>query len=342
VTDEHLQPALDRLADTLRITMRAQAVRANEPLARYTALRIGGPADLLAVVESAQMLRQAVTVAWENGVPCRVLGGGSNVLVSDTGVRGLVVLNRARAVTFVPRRQGGGETVKAESGVSFSTLAQQCVTRGLAGLEWAVGIPGTVGGAVSGNAGAWGSNVASTLVRATILEPGGMVTEWPVERFEYEYRSSTLKRQAQRAIILEAEFALQAEDRKTLKARVAEITAQRKASQPPGATCGSVFKNPPGDYAGRLIETAGLKGQRRGGAEISSLHANFIVNRGEATATDVTALIALARKAVQLQFGVALELEIELVGEWRTSRRDTSATERENQHVADSTQGLVP
>lgn len=342
---EHLRPALDRLAHTLRGTIGAQAVRASEPLARYTALRIGGPADLLAVVESAQMLSRAVSVAWESGVPCRVLGGGANVLVSDTGVRGLVVLNRARAVTFVPRGRGAGETVMAESGLSFSTLAQQCVARGLAGLEWAVGIPGTVGGAVSGNAGAWGSNVASTLVRATILEPEGMVSEWPVERFEYEYRSSSLKRQAPRAVILEAEFALREEDRETLKARVAEITARRKASQPPGATCGSVFKNPPGDYAGRLIEAAGLKGQRRGGAEISPLHANFIVNHGEATATDVATLIDLAQKEVQSQFGVALELEIELVGEWKASKRGTSAMERANQQerqVADSTQGLVP
>lgn len=345
MTDEHLQPALDRLADTLSLTMGAQAMRANEPLARYTALRIGGPADLLAVVESVEMLRQTVTAAWESFVSCQVLGGGSNVLVSDAGVRGLVVLNRARAVTFVPRRPGGGRTVRAESGVSFSTLAKQCVARGLAGLEWAVGIPGSVGGAVSGNAGAWGSNVASTLVRATVLEPDAGVSEWPVERFEYEYRSSTLKRQASRAVILQAEFALQDEDRQTLKARVADITARRRMSQPPGATCGSVFKNPPGDYAGRLIEAAGLKGQRRGGAEISPLHANFIVNRGEATATDVIALIDLARKAVQSQFGVVLELEIELVGEWRTSPRNLSATERANQQEwqgADSTQGLVP
>jgi UDP-N-acetylmuramate dehydrogenase len=234
--------------------------------------------------------------------------------VSDAGVRGLVVLNRARAVTF------GELQVRAESGASFSTVARRCVARGLAGLEWAASIPGTVGGAVVGNAGAWGGDVASTLVRATILEPAGAVVEWPVAQFDYGYRTSVLKRQSlegtPRAIVLAAEFALRAGDRGTLEAQVTSINSRRKASQPPGATCGSVFKNPPGDYAGRLIEAAGLKGKRREGAEISSLHANFIVNHGQATAADVKALIDEARQAIQAQFGVSLELEIELMGAW--------------------------
>jgi UDP-N-acetylmuramate dehydrogenase len=289
-------------------------VQANEPLARYTALRIGGPADLFASVVSVQALRQAVELAWECQVPCHVLGGGSNVLVSDAGVRGLVVLNRARAVTF------GDLWVRAESGASFSTLARRCVARGLAGLEWAASIPGTVGGAVIGNAGAWGGDVASTLVRATILAPGGGAVDWPVDRFGYGYRTSVLKRQSlggtPRAIVLAAEFALQAGDRGALDGKVADIAARRKASQPPGATCGSVFKNPAADYAGRLVEAAGLKGKCRGGAEISNVHANFVVNHGQATATDVKALIDEACLAVQAQFGISLELEIELMGAW--------------------------
>jgi UDP-N-acetylmuramate dehydrogenase len=201
------------------------------------------------------------------------------------------------------------------------------VRRGLAGLEWAVGIPGTIGGAVVGNAGAWGGDVASTLIRATILTPDGAIAEWPVSNFEYGYRASLLKRQnaeaaendarnSARAIVVDAEFALQPSEGEALAGRVAEITAQRKASQPPGASCGSVFKNPPADYAGRLIEAAGLKGQRLGAVEISAVHANFMVNHGGATATEVWAMISLARRTVWEQFGVELELEIERIGDW--------------------------
>jgi UDP-N-acetylmuramate dehydrogenase len=299
------------------------AVHRDQPLARHTALRIGGPADLLVVAETSEALRQAVLLAREHQVPFRVLGGGSNVLVSDAGVRGLVVLNRARATTFQPAGTDaatGAPRVSAESGASFSTVARQCVLRGLAGLEWAATIPGTVGGAVVGNAGAWGGDVASTLVWASVLERGETVVEWPVERFEYSYRSSILKRQASPgllpAVVLEAEFALQQGDRGALETRVADMAARRKASQPSGATCGSVFKNPLGDYAGRLIEAAGLKGACKGNAEISPVHANFVVNRGEAAASDVEALIALARQRVQAHSGITLELEIELVGEW--------------------------
>jgi UDP-N-acetylmuramate dehydrogenase len=329
---------LEPLADALRAALDLN-VQIRQPLARYTAFRIGGPADLLVVADQVTTLRQAVALAWDQNVPCRILGGGCNVLVSDAGVRGLVVLNRARAITFPPRptlaggearnTQHGTRRVRAESGASFSTVAQRCVAQGLAGLEWASGIPGTVGGAVVGNAGAWGSDVASTLTEATLLEPGGVVVKWPAARLEYSYRQSVLKRRTDvaeravsstgsrpKAVVLEAEFAVRKGDRESLRARVAEIAARRKATQPPGATCGSVFKNPPGDFAGRLIEAAGLKGQRRGDAEISGVHANFIVNRGQATATDVKSLIDLMGQTVQTRFGVTLELEIELVGSW--------------------------
>lgn len=311
---EQDRPALARLAEALAALLGPGSVRENEPLARYTAFRIGGPADLLAVAQSSEALRQVVTLAWDVGVPCRLLGGGSNVLVSDDGVRGLVVLNRARGMRFT---EAG---VNAESGASFSTVARRCVAQGLAGLEWAVGIPGTVGGAVVGNAGAWGGDVASTLVQAMMVEPGGQVSVWPVARFDYAYRTSVLKQRAahktQHAVVLEAEFALQGGEREALEAWVTEIADRRKASQPPGATCGSVFKNPSGDYAGRLIEAAGLKGRRCGGAGISPIHANFIVNCDAATTADVKSLIDLARREVSARFGVALELEVELLGEW--------------------------
>ncbi len=337
-----------RLVRDLEIALGSGAVQVDQPLARYTALRIGGPAQLLVVAETVEALRQAVTLAWQHEVPCRVLGAGSNLLVSDAGVRGLVVLNRAKAMSF-PGLEGagrkGGMAVKAESGASLSTVTRRCVMRGLAGLEWAANIPGTVGGAVVGNAGAWGGDVASTLVQAAVLAPGGTVVEWPVERFEYGYRTSALKRRLSDStpapVVLEAEFALTLGDRAALEARVAEITARRKASQPPGASCGSVFKNPPGDYAGRLIEATGLKGQRRGAAEISPVHGNFIVNLGGASAADVRALIDLARNAVLAESGVELELEIQLIGEWQEDQAEAALpAEREASGMGSRT--LVP
>lgn len=304
---------LPALAAALRTALGPDSVAEGAPLARYTSLRVGGPADLLVMAEDAEALRGAVSLSWEGGVPCRVLGSGSNVLAADTGVRGVVVLNRAKAASVVERG------LRAESGAALATVARMAVAASLAGLEWASGIPGTVGGAVVGNAGAWGSNVASCLRQATMLQTDGSLGNWPAERFEYGYRTSVLKRRGagRRPIVLAAEFALEPGEEQTLRARVAEIAAGRRASQPAGASCGSVFKNPPGDYAGRLLEAAALKGERRGEAVVSPIHANFIINEGGASAQDVFSLIQHMRQEVQARFGIALELEIELLGEWQ-------------------------
>lgn len=305
---------LRELAQVLGVTLGEPNVQERQSLARYTSLRVGGPADLLAVTRNAGELRQAVTLAWALKVPCRVLGSGANVLVSDAGIQGLVVLNRARSADF------GERGVNAESGASFSTIARQSVTRGMAGLEWATGIPGTVGGAVVGNAGAWGGNVASALVEVSILKPPSSVETWPAERLEFGYRTSVLKSGTALgqppAIVLGARFSLEAGDPEELKSRVAEIARHRKRSQPTGASCGSVFKNPPDDYAGRLIEAAGLKGYRHGGAHVSKVHANFIVNDRDATATDVRVLIDTMKREVEALSGFCLDLEIELLGAW--------------------------
>jgi UDP-N-acetylmuramate dehydrogenase len=309
----HNDTALEELTNALKAELGPSLVRENELLARFTAFRIGGPARLMVIATSREALCQAVIRAQSYNVPIWILGNGSNILVSDAGVQGLVVLNRAQAICFE------SSSVRAESGASLSSVARRCIARGLGGLEWAVGIPGSVGGAVVGNSGAWGGDVASTLVQSTVLEPGGSIVTWQPEQFGYAYRSSVLKGQKTwqkpSPVILDAEFALWQGERETLKRRAVLITARRKATQPPGATCGSVFKNPSGDYAGRLIEAAGLKGYRVGGAEISPVHANFIVNRGNATAANVKALIDLARQSVQLQFGIVLEPEVELLGD---------------------------
>jgi UDP-N-acetylmuramate dehydrogenase len=290
-----------------------------EPLARYTSARLGGPAEFFAVAEGADELAEMVRAAWRVGVKITLLGGGSNLLVSDAGVRGLVVLNRARAVEF--RENSDPPVVRAESGMNLGVLARQCVLRGLGGLEWAATVPGTVGGAVYGNAGAHGGDLAGCLLMAEILQPDGTVRQWSPEELAFGYRTSALKRHGlgqngRGAVVLAAELALRRGDAAELQARVEEFVAHRKSTQPPGASIGSMFKNPPGDYAGRLIEAAGLKGARIGQAEISSLHANFFVNLGDARAADVFALIHLAHEAVKTKFGVNLQLEVELVGEW--------------------------
>jgi UDP-N-acetylmuramate dehydrogenase len=205
--------------------------------------------------------------------------------------------------------------VWAEAGVNFGALARHAAQRGLAGLEWAAGIPGTVGGAVVGNAGAHGSDMAGCLVVAEILHRQGQ-EHWPVERFAYGYRSSIIKRGAEEAIVLNATLRLERSTPQAVQERMDTYVAHRRRTQPPGASMGSMFKNPPGDYAGRLIEAAGLKGARIGEAEISRLHANFFVNLGQAKAADISQLIRLARREVAEKFGVELELEIEMVGDW--------------------------
>ena len=288
------------------------AVREHVALGPFTSARIGGPADVLLTVKSAEELSQAVEMLTEESLSYLILGGGSNILVSDRGVSGLVVLNRARGIRFMDDDR---PSVRAESGTTFSNMANRCASKGFGGLEWAAAVPGSVGGAVYGNAGAFESDVAGTLKQVEVLS-GSRRETWSCDRLGYSYRSSALKRGEVKAIILAAAFSLVKAPQAELSRRVEEILMRRKATQPPGASMGSMFKNPPGDFAGRLIEAAGLKGRRIGNAEISPIHANFFVNHGRASADDVRALIELARRDVLARFGVELELEIELVGEW--------------------------
>jgi UDP-N-acetylmuramate dehydrogenase len=264
-------------------------------------------------VKSADELAETMIRIWEARLPYVIIGGGSNVLVSDRGVRGLVVLNRARAVRF---ETGDQPKVWAEAGVVFSNLANRCASHGLSGLEWAATVPGTIGGAVYGNAGAFGGDVSGNLIQAEILTAPRQRAQWPVEKMEYGYRASVLKRGDFKSIVLSAELSLKNATVAEVSAKIAQFSEHRKATQPPGASMGSMFKNPPDNHAGRLIEAAGLKGARIGNAEISTVHGNFFVNHGDTKASDIRALIELAQKTVADKFGIKLELEIELIGEW--------------------------
>ena len=287
-------------------------VKENVSLAPYTSARIGGPADILITVESADDLARTIKLLNKLDMDYLMLGGGSNVLVSDRGVRGVVVLNRAKGVRF---HTDEAPFVAAESGVIFSNLANRCAARGLGGLEWAATVPGTIGGAVYGNAGAFGGDMLGSLIRAELLTENGR-EKFSAEQMGYGYRTSILKRGELDAVVLSAELRLTNSTREQVSANIEQFSAHRKTTQPPGASMGSMFKNPNGDYAGRLIEAAGLKGTRIGNAEVSPLHGNFFINHGATRAEDIRALIELVMKTVKEKQGVDLELEIELVGDW--------------------------
>jgi UDP-N-acetylmuramate dehydrogenase len=225
-----------------------------------------------------------------------------------------VLVNRARNVRIDARSDM--PSVWAESGANLGAVARQVALRGLSGLEWAAGIPGTLGGAVYGNAGANSGDMSGNLALAEILHRTSGRESWTVEQMQYSYRSSAMKRHPGDAVILAARLRLDHDEPARVQSRMDEFSARRRNTQPPGASLGSMFKNPPGDFAGRLIESAGLKGERSGAAEISPIHANFFVNLGGASSTDIARLIALARRRVLEQTGVRLELEVELLGSW--------------------------
>lgn len=289
-------------------------LRQDVSLAPYTSSRIGGLADFLIEVRSSEELERIAKLLWKMDMPFRILGGGSNVLVSDRGVRGAVILNHARDVSFLESESG--PRVKAESGASLGSVSRRTIEHAWTGMEWASTIPGTIGGAIVGNAGAHGGDIASCLEMAEILQPKQQVEVWPVQRFEYGYRDSVLKRLPQPFVILTATFRLGTTTMEMAKRKLKEFVDYRQRTQPSGPSWGSMFKNPPGKSAGRLIDTAGLKGLQIGGARVSAKHANFFINLGDASASDVLRLIRLVRKEVAERFNIMLELEVELFGDW--------------------------
>src|SRR5512138_984848 len=300
-----------RPMDTLYAKL-GDKVKENVSLASYTSARIGGPADVLITAESADDLARIIRLLDKLEMDYLLLGGGSNVLVSDRGVRGVVVLNRAKGIRF---HNGDEPSVTVESGVVFSNLAHRCAAKGFAGLEWAATVPGTIGGAVYGNAGAFGGDMTGNLIWAEMLTENGR-EKFTVEQMGYGYRTSILKRGEIDAVVLSAQLGLKNSTKEEATVKIEQFSAHRKATQPPGASMGSMFKNPNGDYAGKLIEASGLKGTRIGNAEISPLHGNFFINHYNTNETDIFALIQLVQKTVKEKQGVDLELEIELIGEW--------------------------
>jgi UDP-N-acetylmuramate dehydrogenase len=286
----------------------------NVRLADYTTARVGGPVPGLLSIHTIEELVETAQDLWELSAPFIVLGSGSNILVSDQGVDRLVLHNRAHNLKIDTKSET--PSIYAESGANLGTLARQSALRGLSGMEWGTPVPGTVGGAVYGNAGAHGSDMANSLKMAKILHKTKGIQDWPVEKLDYRYRSSILKREKLPVVILSATFNAVKTSREEAWEKIKEFQAQRKSTQPPGASMGSMFKNPPGDYAGRLIEAVGLKGRRVGRAMISPIHANFILNLDGARASDIRELMKIAQETVEQTFGIKLEPEIELIGDF--------------------------
>jgi UDP-N-acetylmuramate dehydrogenase len=292
---------------------RATGIRASvssEFLRVHTTMRVGGPADLYAPAREAAQLSSLVRFAREHEIPYFLLGRGSDVVVSDAGVRGLVILNRAEAARI------DGTRLVAESGLPLASAATMAQEAGLTGLEFGLAVPGTVGGAVWANAGAHGSDVAAVLESASVLRADGTETVEPASALGLGYRESRFKHPPG-DLILAATFRLEPDDPAAINSRLDEIRRWRREHQPLGQpSAGSVFRNPPGDSAGRLVDACGLRGSRLGGAAISEKHANFIVNVEEATAADIRSLAERARLAVAGSFGIELEYEVQFVGDW--------------------------
>mgnify|MGYP001481644996 CR=1 FL=1 len=282
----------------------------NERLAPYTTWKIGGPADALVVPSGKAELALTLRTLRRLGVPWMILGRGSNLLVSDRGVRGAVI-KLGDAFDYV---RFEGERVVAGGAYSLIKLSVMTGKEGLTGLEFAGGIPGTVGGAVFMNAGAHASDISRILISAEVVLEDGELAVWTRDDLEFSYRHSKL--QETKAVVTEAAFQLAYGDRREIAAAMAAYKDRRMRTQPlKMQSAGSVFRNPPGDHAARLIEAAGLKGLRVGGAEVSEIHANFIVNTGNATAEDVLTLIEIIQRTVEERTGIRLVPEVLAVGE---------------------------
>lgn len=302
--------AAAKLADLLMLALGTEAVRTNEPMSRHTSFRIGGPADIFVAPRTAADLALALRLAREHGVPVFVFGNGTNLLVRDGGIRGLVI-KLAGCCTEVAI---SGTRLRAGAGVLLAAAAAAAAEAGLSGLEFAAGIPGTVGGAVVMNAGAYDGEMKDVVVRVETVDETGEPRLYTSAELNFGYRQSAL--QQRNDIVTAVVFGLRFGDREEIIAKVRDFNQRRALKQPldlPSA--GSTFRRPPGHYAGDLIQRAGLRGFTIGGAQVSEKHAGFIVNRGGATARDVLALIAHVQKEVERQFGVWLEPEIKVVGE---------------------------
>ncbi|MBW4080520.1 UDP-N-acetylmuramate dehydrogenase [Paenibacillus sp. S150] len=300
---------ISKIHEDLQQLVTAGAVKRDEVLESHVFTRMGGQADILAEPATYEEVQAIVTYARVNEIPLTVLGNGSNVIIRDGGIRGIVL--QTSDLSEMGLR---GDLLYAQCGAKIIDVSRFALEKRLAGLEFACGIPGTVGGALYMNAGAYGGEVKDVLQSALAISKAGQLVTLQGEELEWGYRKSIFASGA--FIVLEARFLLQPGDPAAIKAAMDELTRQRESKQPlEYPSCGSVFKRPPGRFAGQLIQESGLQGTRIGGAEVSRKHAGFIVNADHATAKDYIGLIHHVQAAVKDKFGVELETEVEIIGE---------------------------
>ena len=286
------------------------SVKENEPLANHTSMKIGGPADILIEPSSIENLKKAVEFIKDSSVKWTVIGRGSNLLVSDKGIEGVVI----KLGSGLDDLEIDGTRVTVGGGLSLVNFAITISRKGLSGLEFAGGIPGSIGGAVYMNAGAHGSDISQILEKAYVLFDDGSLEWLSNEEMKFSYRTSVLQKERP-GIVVGAVFQLKEGDKDEIVAELQKNKDYRKETQPYNfPSCGSVFRNPLPNYAGNLIEKSGLKGHQIGGAQISELHANFIVNKGNAKAEDVLGLIQHVKDTVLDLHGVKMETEVEIIG----------------------------
>ena len=307
---ERLEELKKRLAERCP----ALELRVNEPMSKHTTFRIGGPAALMALPGSMEQVQASINTARELGVEPFFLGNGSNLLVADEGYPGFVVklAGEFEAICLKTPPKGGRPLLAAGGAALLSKLSQTALHWGLGGLEFAGGIPGSVGGAVTMNAGAYGGEMAQVLESVTFLDEAGEVCTLPVSECGFGYRKSIFSQR--KCLILRARFRLEQGDGYAIKARMDELAAKRREKQPleyPSA--GSMFKRPPGHFAAALIDQCGLKGLAVGGAQVSEKHAGFVVNRGGATCADVLELVRQVKEEVLRHTGVELEMEVKVL-----------------------------
>lgn len=283
-------------------------VKENEPLSNHTTIKVGGPAEIFVEPDSIDKLLKTMDIVQKYQLPWRVIGRGSNLLVSDEGIAGVVI----KLGKGIDHLEIDGTKVRVGAGYSFIVLANALGRKGLSGFEFAGGIPGSVGGAVYMNAGAHGSDISKILEKARVLFPDGTVEWLTNEEMEYSYRTSVLQKKRP-GIVLEAVFDLEEGDREAIAAEMKKHRTYRRDTQPVKPCCGSVFRNPLPEHAGKLIQDASLKGYSIGGAQISELHGNFIVNNGSAKAADVLALIRHMKETVRERNGIEMHTEVEIV-----------------------------
>jgi UDP-N-acetylmuramate dehydrogenase len=301
---------LDLLYDKLKNFISEERIKQNELMKNHTSFHIGGPADILVLPQDAEEIKRIITCCKDEGVPFFVMGNGTNLLVRDKGIRG-VVIKLAQNFNDI---QITKNIIKCKAGMAVSVAVRAALENSLSGLEFASGIPGTVGGAVVMNAGAFGGEMADVVKKVNVLDLEGNIFEMSKDELGYSYRNSVLQKGDK--ILLDVEMELTPGNRDEIKAKMEDYISRRKQKQPLNLpSAGSAFKRPPGNYAGYLIEKAGLKGYRIGGAMVSDLHAGFIVNIDNATCEDVLKLIKHIQKEVKDKFNIDLEPEIKIQGE---------------------------